>query len=145
MEFLSTLLSKKGQFVNVVYEKPIKQLKTSPYAKVTKEVSLVGRAGVTYDNIQKVKDKRESGELPEENQGLPYGFWINYPYILEHKGKQYARLSLVQNNKPKITYKINGKEVDQKTALEYSLASEKPKEDKPDVINICLDNIISIK
>lgn len=147
MEFLTTLLSKKGQFINVVYEKPIKQLKGSPHTKVTKEVSLVGRAGVTYDNIQNVKDKRESGELPAENTGLKWGEWLpgGFPYLIKHKDELYARITLGTNNTPKATYRIDGKPVTQKEALAYALASEKPKDDeKPDVLTINLKNIKSI-
>jgi hypothetical protein len=148
MSLLQTLLSKRGQFVSVNYEKPVKQLKTSPHKNVVKNVKMVARAGISYDNIQNVKDKRESGELPEENQGLPWGEWIEggYPYLIKHKDEVYARLSLVQNNIPEVNYFIDGKPCTKEEALQFALASEKPKEgEKPDVININLKNIKELK
>lgn len=144
---LSTLLSKKGQFVSAIIEKKVKQLKGSPYAEVTKKTCLVARAGVAYDNITAVKEKRESGELPAENQGLTWGQWVDggFPYLIHHKGEHYARLSLIPNNAPKVTYTIAGKEVTKQEALQYALASEKGGGEAPDVITVNLKNIKELK
>ena len=59
---------------------------------VSKSVRMVGRVGIEYDNVAKVQDKRESGELPAVNAGLPWGVWAEYPYLIEHKGQYYLRL-----------------------------------------------------
>lgn len=39
---------------------------------ILKSVRMVGRVGVEYDNLRAVQEKRESGELPTENAGLPW-------------------------------------------------------------------------
>lgn len=140
---LDTLLEKKGQFCQVTYSKEVKQLKDHD-RNIVKIVSLNCRAGVEYDNMQNVQIKRLTGELPEENQGLPWGKWKKYPYIIEHKGKDYVRVALNKNSKPKTQYFLGGKEITRDEALEYALASEKKSGEMPDVLTIDVDKILSI-
>lgn len=58
----------------------------------SKSVRMVGRMGIEYDNLKAVEAKRESGELPAVNAGLPWGQWSEYPWLIEHKGNYYVRL-----------------------------------------------------
>jgi hypothetical protein len=58
----------------------------------SKSVRMIGRIGINYDNMAAVQDKRENGELPAENAGLPWGKWSEYPWLIEHKDKHYVRL-----------------------------------------------------
>ena len=140
---LDTLVSKTGQYCQVTYSKEVKQLKDHQ-RNITKIVSLNCRAGIEYDNIKDVKIKRSTGELPAENQGLPWGKWKQYPYLIEHKGKDYVRVALNKNSKPKTQYFLGGKEIAREEALQYALASEKSSGEIPDVITIDLEKIISI-
>ncbi len=83
------------------------------------------RVGVEYDNIKAVQDKRASGELPQENQGLPWGQWYDYPHIIEHKGEYYYRCTRVRNNfQSQVTYLRNGQEISRQEAEQDCLASE---------------------
>ena len=140
---LTKLLNKKGQFGSVRYARDVKQKKGSPVQNVKKEVLMSIRAGVEYDNLKVVKEKRDSGELPKENAGLPWGKWVAYPYLIEHKGEHYARFT--PNGIPQVKYFIEGKEVSRDEALKFALASEISSGEKPDAITINLNNILELK
>lgn len=70
-----------------------KQLKTYKGIQhvVERVTRMVVRGGGEYDELKATKEGRESGELPAENAGLPWGQWAQYPYLIEHKGEPYVR------------------------------------------------------
>lgn len=141
---INDILSRKGTIVTVTAEKQVKVKKGRP--PINKVSVFQARLGVTYDNMQSVKDKRKSGELPENNQGLPWGNWKVYPYIIEHNGKDYIRFSKVNSSmKTETHYYRNGIEISKGEVYNDCLASEKPKDNELDVFNIPVDNIIDIK
>lgn len=136
---------KKGTFIKVIWSRQCKLKKAYSNEKITKHCSVTARIGVTYDNIGNVQIKRENGELPAENQGLPWGTWVDgyFPYLIEHKGKYYVRISLANDNPVYTRYTdtegngISFAEIENKV-----LASEKPKKgEKPDVLTISIENI----
>ena len=141
---IENILNKKGTIVTVTSQKEVKVKKGK--APITKLSVFQARVGVTYDNMKSVKDKRDNGELPEENQGLPWGNWKVFPYVIEHNGKDYVRFSKVNSTFHNITrFFRNGMEIDKNEAYEDMLASEKPKGNELDVFNIPIDNIVDIK
>lgn len=136
---------KKGTIRTVEYTKDLKTPKGST-DKVTKETVLNARFGVQYDNIKDVQSQREEGILPEENQGLPWGHWSQFPYFISHKDSEYIRLSLVNGTKIKSKYFVNGQEVDKATAQSRCLASEFKSNDKPvEILTIKVENIKAIR
>ena len=113
-------------------------------------------AGIDYENMAKVEEGRDNGDLPSENAGLPWGHWINFPYIIGHKGKTYVRLyppsenrSIKENVKksiPKVRFlTADGVEVSPEVVKAVALASEFPKE-KTEVLcfTVDADNIVEI-
>ena len=141
---IDTILNKKGTIVTVTSEKQVKMKKGM--APVTKISVFQARLGVNYDNMVSVKEKRETGELPETNQGLPWGNWKVFPYVIEHNGKEYVRFSKVNSGFKNITkFFRDGIEISKETVYSECLASEKPKDTELDVFNIPADNIIDIK
>ena len=119
------ILSLKGQFVSILYGKECKMRKgCSPILKFSK---MVLRAGLEYDNIGAVQDKRSAGELPSENQGLAWGEYVEglYPYIITHKGALYFRFFTVPtSSRVAPTWVRNGKEITKEEAMVDCLASE---------------------
>lgn len=93
---------------------------------IRKSVRMVGRIGIEYDSQKAVVAKRESGELPAENAGLPWGRWECYPWLIEHKGNHYIRLYNGTSKlvKPKVEFTINGKPCDREAIESKLLASE---------------------
>lgn len=140
---IDKILEKKGQFVHFKTQREMKTKKgVSPITKVS---NFVARVGVSYDNMKNVKHKRESGELPQKNQGLPWGEWVDYPYLIEHKDSLYVRCSTTNNKEQKGTVKYfqNGSEVSYDEVKQSCLASEF-KEKSDDVFNIKVDSILEI-
>lgn len=136
----------KGTFKSMKWGKELKTLK-GVNSVVTKETKGVIRLGVQYDNIADVKEARENGELPQENQGLPWGSWKKYPYFIEHKGSEYLRVALVNNVKLETKYILDGKvEISKAQAEALCLKSEFPNNDKPlEILTIKMENIKEIK
>lgn len=126
----------KGQFVKVSWTRPVKMKKTAPF-KVFKTVTTVARAGIEYDNIQHVQDKRADGTLPATNAGLPWGKWAVYPYIIEHKDLKYLRFTASKNNNSEVIFKDEaGNTLTSDIVRPYALASEFAEKDEMDVFNV---------
>jgi hypothetical protein len=139
-EILVSVMSKKGQFGRARWRKALKTRK-GVQGKVEKVTSMSIRAGVDYDSMKVVKEKRESGELPAENAGLPWGQWVEFPYLIAHKDKHYLRLYPNGNGKIETQYFLNGSPATMEEISSYVLASELPKGEKPDCITVSLENI----
>lgn len=144
---IEKILAKRGKIATVTTERLLKVRKGSPVIIKTSVFQCL--VGVKYDNITTVKAKRSDGTLPEENAGLPYGKWVNFPYILENKDTLYARFTTFRSNfKTKSTYTMDDIEIDAETAKKYALANEFKKDsaDTPrDVFNVKIDNIVAIR
>ena len=98
--------------------------------------------------IENVKEKRESGELPSENQGIwnGKGEWVDFPYIVRHteKDKLYFRLYYGTGTaKGKRQFFVNGEAKTFEDVAPALLASEKT-EKSGDCFYVMLDDIKSI-
>lgn len=137
------LLEKKGQIVTISTVRPLKVRKG--VEKILKYSEFQCRIGVNYDNIESVKEKRVSGELPAENAGLPWGTWKVFPYIIEHNGEEYIRCATVESGFVKTPiFMQDGKEIGIEDAKRFALASEFKSRDT-DVFNIKVSSIIDLK
>lgn len=141
-EILQVLFQTKAQFRSVTYVKPLKTRKGVTQV-ITKKIRMSVRAGLDYDNMKTVQEKRETGELPAQNAGLQWGEWKNFPYLIEHKGKEYIRLYPNYNGKTETTYFVDGQPAQLEEFQTLVLASELPKTDgnKPDCISVSFDNV----
>lgn len=142
---IESLLAKKGQFVSFKTERTMKTKKGQ--APITKVSEFVARVGVIYDNMKSVQEKRDDGTLPEKNQGLPWGTWLDFPYLIQHKDALYLRCSVTKNKEQhgKVHYFRNGEEISMDEAKTACLASEFYPKDDGDVFNIKVDSIIEAK
>jgi hypothetical protein len=126
-----------------------KKLDGVPYTDtIEKAVEAVCRIGIDYDNIGNVKAKRESGELPTENQGIWHGKgeWVDFPYIVRHTvtGKLYFRLYYGTGTaKGKRQFFLNGEAKSFEEVEPALLASEKGEKDG-DCFYVKLDDVKSI-
>lgn len=140
---INDIMTRKGTIVTVTAQKEVKVKKGN--APITKLSVFQARLGVTYDNMKSVQEKREDGRLPEQNQGLPWGTWKEFPYIIEHNGKEYVRFSKVNSSVPnKTVFFRDGQEITVDEVKRVALASEFKSADL-DCFNILTDNIVDIK
>jgi hypothetical protein len=148
VDIKNILATRKGQNLSVVIGKQLKTYKkvldivpigeteeilTGVAPVVEKVTSFVIRGGIEYDNQKIVKEGREDGSLPEENAGLPWGQWAEYPFHIEHKGSDYARFYAASglSFEPKVEYFLNGKLTTKAVIEPLCLASEFRKSDEP--------------
>ena len=144
MSIESVFLSKKGQICTVTFTRRLKTYKEFSKHCIEKISTLQARVGAEYDNIQNVKDKREVGILPATNQGLSWGTWKDFPYIIEHCGQEYYRFTVLRNLfKPQTIYFHNKVERSWEDIRPMLLSSEFNTSDN-DVFNIRKTNIIDL-
>lgn len=80
--------------------------------KVTRALVVTG---VEFSGLS-VNNDRETGELP-------WGTWSHYPYVITHKGRDYARLYTVDGS-IQSTYLVDGDAVDWATFASYLTPSQ---------------------
>lgn len=138
------LMGRKGQIVTITAIRSMKTRK-GVLGEILKRSTFQAQVGINYDNKATVKEKRESGELPAENAGLPWGKWETYPYVIEHNGKRYFRFYTVKNDfQRKVSYFLNGAEVAKETIESLCLSSEFREKENLDTFTFPLDGIESI-
>ena len=143
MNLLETVT--KGANIILEWERPCKVRKSYDGPAITKRVKMVGRTGIEYDNIKSVQEKRENGTLPAENNGLPWGTWLSYPHIIEHKGNHYVRLynGTSKLTRPCVTFFQGGVEV-AKEAIESFLLSSELRSEHGDTFTCNISNMLRI-
>jgi len=86
----------------VMWESAVKPAAAHKARTLRKVTTAVVMTGVEYRNLS-VNNDRETGELP-------WGKWAEYPYVVEHKGVDYARLYTVDGS-VRTTYFVDGQAV----------------------------------
>ncbi len=147
-EIVDTLKAEcpKGSNLSAIFGKQLKTRKgvDSIVEKVTR---IVVSSGKTYDNQALVKEGREDGTLPEENAGLPWGQWAEFPYHITHKEQDYVRFYSASGVafEPKVEYYLNGVQVDKATIQPLCLASEFPSRmEAPLAMTVKAENVKAI-
>ena len=144
LNIMETLLTRKGQIATVTTRRPLKMRKGA--VAVEKVSTYQVRLGVNYDKIKSVIEKREDGELPSENAGLPWGEWVTFPVLLKHNNILYVRCTTIESKMrvaPK--YYRDGAEVAEEVVKPEALASEFADKGKLDIFNIRLDSIEELR
>jgi len=143
------LLGLKGSFAGVCWSRPMKT-RAGVTAEVTKSVRTTVQVGVSYDNRECVKDARADGSAPAENAGLPWGEWVQYPYVIGHKGRHYVRLYPVRDGagKPrscKVIYKVDGKTVTREDVEALCPKSEFSAGTPTECYTLAVDNLRAVR
>lgn len=140
---ISAFLSCKGQFASVTFKsnpKPAADFKGVTLEKVTTGVF---RSGVNFANLTSVKDGIANGERGEV-QPLAWGEWVNFPFVIAHKGERFLRLTTVKGAKSKSTFKVNGVEVSRDEFESFLVPSARSGAKTPtEVFNIKEANLVS--
>ena len=132
---LATLNSAtKGANIVVAWHRVCKVRKSCSDV-ITKSVRTVGRVGIDYNKQAVVKEKRESGELPEQAQPIWQGAgeWEIFPFLIRHvkSGQNYLRLfnGTSKSVVPSVKFFRNGIECSKESVESELLASEKGEKD----------------
>jgi len=116
----------KGTYITLNTLRQAKVKKKCPHKIVKSSRYKSARLGISYDEMKQTQKLRREEELPKENAGLAWGRWLEFPFIIENKGKRYLRCYVNVNN-IETTWLKDGKIVDKKDIEEYLLSSEKRK------------------
>jgi hypothetical protein len=146
IDIKNILATRKGQNLSAVFGKELKTRKGVQDC-VEKVTSIVVRGGIDYDNQALVKEGREDGSLPEENAGLPWGQWAEFPYHITHKDTDYVRFYSASglSFEPKVEYYLNGELTTKETIQPLCLASEFPnRQDAPLAMTVKAENVKAI-
>lgn len=146
-KILTRILDCKGQYISLVTKTEVKPAAAHKDVVLEKITSNKYRAGIQFKNLKSVKDAIESGERGEI-QPLRWGTWKKYPYVIEHKEKEYIRLYPATNSDSgiEVKYKVNGQEVPRSTFNSYLKPSDLNKQGTiPECFCVAVDNILEIK
>lgn len=146
LDMMNRFNTRKGQIVTLTTKRPMKMKKNQPV--VEKTSTFQARIGVTFDNIATVKEKRQDGTYPEENQGLKGFEWVKFPILLKSlkTNEVYVRCTKVKSNvQSRTEYTMDGSDIEKSQVKEMALASEFPKsKSDSEVFNIKLSSIITL-
>lgn len=142
----------KGQFVNVVTTYPSEKMDGELYKKIsgmpnpmfgriTKRTEYQGVRICDYESLADVIAEREQGKVAKE----PWYNWVSFPFIAEGKknGNRYMVVKPTSNTAYKVTYLVDGAEVQYSEIAHYFKA--KSRSEEPRMLTLQLDYISSIK
>lgn len=120
----------RGMFLSVTYRTEPGNSVAAAHRKagvvLHKVTTATVRTGVEYRNLAQNADI--------ETGALPWGQWAIYPWIIEHKGQDYARIYVNTHNgfdKVRSTHYVDGVEVSRDEYLSYFTASARDKANRP--------------
>ena len=146
-EIISQVESRRGRHVKVTWQRVAKVLNGASSLLIVKRTSAWVRSGIDYANLNVVKEGIANGERGEV-QPLPWGEWIQFPFIIGHKGTEYVRLypATFDNLKPEVEWSINGRPASYESCEQYLLSSEKRKDedDRPLCFTVKAESVIDI-
>jgi hypothetical protein len=148
---VSELMGKsKGQIVTIEAVRPLRRNELSKGNKdrtILKHSTHNSIWGVEFDNKKAVKEARENGDAPAENQGLKGKVWVSYPFVKRSLRTDKLALSVYPaKNGSKSTYTENGVEIGYQGYVDATIPSLHNRErTKLDTFDLTLESIVSIK
>lgn len=133
---------RKGATLPVVtWASEVKPAAAHKSVKLSKQVSVVLKAGIAYENM-KANEGRETGPLP-------WGEWENLNYTIAHKGARYVRFtpSHKPEHKPKTRFFTMDCEVSRKEFASFLTPSDAAKlfsSEVPTCFNVKEANLIGL-
>ena len=156
-EMARKFLECAGQFLTVTFESQKRPAAAHKGRRLVKRTTGVFRAGVQFANLGAVKEGIATGQRGQV-EPLPWGEWVLYPYIIQHKGEYYIRLyppfarngggELVPHWAPgqiRVEYSVDGVAASKDEFYRYLTASEAAKGGEvPQCFTVKASNVVSI-
>lgn len=140
--FLNAVSSKKGQFIELSFKSDGKPSKDHKGRILEKRTVGIYRTGVNFANLSSVKEAIANGERGEV-QPLIWGSWKVFPFVIEHKGEEYLRIT-TSKSIPKVNYFVDGIEVSKDHYLSMLPPSERKPSEPSEVFTIKAKNLIGV-
>ena len=103
-------VNRPGAYQAVEWASEVKPAAAHKGVRLSKVVRATVRTGIDYANLA-VNDGVDTGSLP-------WGEWAEFPYVVTHKGSDYARL-YVADGSVRTAYFVDGAEVSREDFLAY--------------------------
>ena len=146
-QIIEQIESRRGRHVKVTWQRVAKTLKGASSLLIVKRTCAWVRSGIDYANLGVVQEGIANGERGEV-QPLPWGEWIQFPFIIGHKGVEYVRLypAAFDNLVPSVEWSINGRPASYEAVEPYIQSSEKRKteDEKPLCFTVKAESVIDI-
>jgi hypothetical protein len=115
-DYLAAINAPGVNVVKVGWTSEVKPAAAHKGKSLVKYVEAMAQTGVEYANLSANND-RETGSLP-------WGEWAEYPYVVTHKGRDYARLYLVDGTL-RTAYVVDDRLVSRDEFLSYLTPSQR--------------------
>jgi len=133
-----------GANIIVEWTRPVDVYKEFCDVPLVKDVRMVGRTQINYDNQETVQHKRETGELPPDNQGLRGEQFFEFPCVIcnPKNGKRHLRLykGTSKYTHPAVQYRI-GNTVVSHNSVEHMLTAKERRDSKGDCFQVNIANL----
>jgi hypothetical protein len=140
---INAFLAAAGQFASVTFKSTPTPAAKFKGVMLEKTTTGVFRSGVNFANLTSVKEGIANSERGEV-QSLSWGEWVNFPFVIAHKGERFLRLTTVNGVKSKSTFKVNGVEVSKDEFEQFLVPSARSENKTPtEVFNIKESNLVS--
>lgn len=147
-KLIERLNDKRGQALNVRLVSTVPCLAAYRSNIVQKVTSMTVISGIGFENRKDIREAIENGERGEV-QPLPWGNWKQYPFVIEHNGKDYLRLYLPSKAqiesgfyKPTtVQFTCNGKEITREDAIALCGSKAQAKENEQGVMTVKAENL----
>lgn len=127
----------------VTWQSDVKPAAAHRARSLRKVTTAMVMTGATYRDLAEVKVA--AAESEKQSGALPWGEWEVYPHIITHKGKDYARLYVVDGTID-TTFFVDGVVVAREVFLDYLTPSQRDA-GRPmgGTITVTLDNVKVVK
>jgi hypothetical protein len=115
-DFLDQINAQGLNVVGVEWQSEVKPAAKWRGHTLVKVSTAIAQTGVDFSALA-VNGDRETGELP-------WGSWKHFPYVIEHRGQDYARLNLVEGS-IRTQYFVDGFDVERQAFLGYLTPSQR--------------------
>ena len=129
-KYISRVCKSKGQFIKLKWTRTVETAAAYRGLTILKETTATARTGIDYENLRMVQEARQNGSKPAKNAGLTWGEWKEncFPWIIEHRGQDYARIYSAPGAVPDVQFYLNGVKVNRSQILSYLTPSDRKKE-----------------
>lgn len=147
-KLVELLNDKRGASLNVRLTSVVEPLAAHRGTIIDKVTEMTVISGVSFENRRDIREAIESGERGAV-QPLAWGTWKQFPFVIEHKGKDYLRLYLPSKAQIEagffrptvVKFYANGAEISREQAITLCGSKAQAKENEQGVMTCKAENL----
>jgi hypothetical protein len=150
-QIVEKLQDKRGQSLNVRLVSNVDCLAAHRSNLVQKVTLMTVVSGVSFENRKDIREAIEAGERGEI-QPLAWGEWIQFPFVISHKGQDYIRLYLPSQaqqaagfGKTTVQFICNGQPITRNEAILLCGSKAQARENESGCMTVKADNLAIVE